>query len=60
LLVPAEWLSGDRPESALTSDNSENTTDQVRVCQLHSGGDPPGVLWDAWRRVRTPSCGGPP
>ena len=44
-MVLAESLSGDRPESALTSDNSENTTDAVRSCQ--PGGEVPagGVAW---------------
>ena len=36
-MVTAEWLSGDRPESALTSDNSENTTEQSRACQPRFG-----------------------
>ncbi|GAB2737417.1 hypothetical protein GCM10027072_35670 [Streptomyces bullii] len=35
-MVPAEWLSGDRPGSALTSDNSENSTERAGACQLRS------------------------
>lgn len=44
-LVLAEWLSGDRPESALTSDNSENTTYGQGACQLPRGRHSRGVLW---------------
>ena len=36
----AEWLSGDRPESALTSDNSENSTDAAGSCQLAASSHP--------------------
>lgn len=39
-MLVAEWLSGDRPESALTSDNSENTTYGAGVCQLGPGRPP--------------------
>jgi hypothetical protein len=36
----AEWLSGDRPESVLTSDNSEYLTDPAGVCQPAAGPTP--------------------
>ncbi|QCN87343.1 hypothetical protein DDJ31_22290 [Streptomyces griseoviridis] len=34
MVSTAEWLSGDRPESALTSDSPENITYGVQACQL--------------------------
>ena len=41
----AEWLPGDRPESTLTSDNSENITYGRQSCQLRPGQGASGVRW---------------